>query len=87
MLTDRFIRLFERLVARRLRYEAAPRDPARVAELASARIALDTVRDEIARERAVIAHEGPTFEPPRVAVSDLGLYKLKLAGIGLDGHG
>ena len=86
MLTDRFIRLFDRLVARWTHYQDAPRDPARVVELATARGELDDVRNEIALERTVIAGQGPTIEPPRVAVSDLGLHKLKLAGIGLDGH-
>ena len=86
MLTDRFVRLFDRLVARWHRYQDAPRDPERVVELATARAQLDDVRNKIALERVVISSQAPTIEPPRVAVSDLGLHKLKLAGIGLDGH-
>ena len=87
LLTDRFIRLFDRLVTRWTRYQDAPREPARVVELAAARAELDDVRNQIAQERTVISREGPVVEPPRVAVSDLGLHKLRLAGIGLDGHG
>ena len=87
MLTDRFSRLFGRLVTRWIRYQDAPRDPNRVTELAAARMALDDARKDIADERTIITNETPIVEPRRVAVSDLGLHKLKLAGIGLDGHG
>ena len=88
MLTERFSRLFGRLLTRWAKYQDAPRDPARVTELAAARVALDEVRSDIATERAVVVsapHVGK--EPPRVAVSDDGLRRLRVAGIGLDSNG
>lgn len=84
MLTDRFTRLFDRLMGRWIRYQDAPRDPARIVELATARSELDAVRNEMALERTVVTSQTSITEAPRVAVSDLGLRKLKLAGIGLD---
>ncbi len=87
MLTERFSRLFSRLVVRWSQYQSAPRDPARVTDLAAARIALDEVRSEIAQERARITVVHPTYEvSSKVAVSDADLLKLRVAAIGLDGR-
>ncbi|MDJ0924024.1 MAG: hypothetical protein QNJ77_05635 [Acidimicrobiia bacterium] len=89
MLTDRFSRLFGRLLSRWVKYQDAPRDPARVTELAAARIELDEVRSEIAGERELLlVHAAPVrSDAPRVAVSDEGLRRLRVAGIGLDTNG
>lgn len=86
MITDTFSRLFGSLLARWAKYQNAPRDPERVRELAAARVEMDDVRNEIAVERElVMAATAPVrAEPPRVAVSDEGLRRLRVAGIGLD---
>jgi len=68
--------------------EDASRDPARVTELAAARVALAEVRSEIVTERARISQSVPAHPAERrVAVSDEDPRKLMRAGIGLDGHG
>ena len=54
MLSRRFERLFRELTTAYVTYDDVPRTPDRVPERARARAALDRVRDEIARERAVI---------------------------------
>ena len=89
MLTERFSRLFGRLLTRWAKYQDAPRDPASVTELAAARMELDDVRSEIATERELLlVNSAPVrIEPPRVAVSDEGLRRLRVAGIGLDSNG
>lgn len=88
MITERFSWLFGRLLARWAKYQDAPRDPARVTELAAARMELDEVRSDIATERVLIAGSpSPRVEAPRVAVSDEGLRRLRVAGIGLDSNG
>ncbi len=51
MLSERFERLFRRLVVAFLRYDDAPRTPTSVIGLAAARADLDAVRREIATER------------------------------------
>ncbi len=55
MLTHTFNRLFHSLVSRWNAYQEAPRDPARVVELAAARAALDDARSAIAAERGLVA--------------------------------
>lgn len=86
MITDRFSRLFERLLARWADFQDVPRDPARVPELAAARVALDEIRREVATERTpVLAGIGPRVEAPRVAISESDLSRLRVAAIGLDG--
>jgi hypothetical protein len=85
MITDRFSRLFDRLVARWTRYQDVPRDPATVADLAVARMSLDDVRNEIARERALLVPaRAPRVEAPRVAVSESDLRRLRVGAIGVD---
>ena len=87
MLTERFSRLFSKLLARWTRYQDAPRDPSRVTELAADRIALDEVRGEIALERARLAEPvGAPAVASRVAVSDSDLSRLRVAGIGFDSN-
>jgi hypothetical protein len=88
MISDRFTRLFDRLLARWTVYQDAPRDPARVTELAAARARLDDVRRDIATERTfVMAGASPRVEAPRVAISESDLSRLRVAGIGLDSNG
>lgn len=88
MITDRFSRLFDRLLTRWAAYQDAPRDPARVTELASARARLDDVRRDISTERTlVMAGASPRVEAPRVAISESDLSRLRVAGIGLDSNG
>ena len=85
MLTERFSRLFGRLLTRWVHYQDAPRDPARVTELAAARIALDEVRSDIAGERDNIAWtDAPRTGASRVAISDSDLSRLRVAAIGVD---
>lgn len=85
MLTDRFSRLFGRLLNRWVEYQEAPREPARVTELAAARIALDDVRSEIGLERRELVTSAAVSAGPRVAVSAAELGRLRVAGIGLEG--
>ena len=86
MLTDRFSQLFGRLLSRWAKHQQAPRDPASVTELAAARIELDDARSDLAAERSLLLNDRvPTrIEAPRVAVSNEGLRRLRVAGIGLD---
>lgn len=84
MLSERFSRLFARLIDRWIEYQDAPRDPARVTELAAARIALDEVRSEIRTERLEPYHT-PVLDGPRVAVSPDDLARLRINAIGLEG--
>ena len=87
MLTERFSRLFSKLLARWTRYQDAPRDPARVTELAADRIALDEVRSEIALERTRLTEPvGVAAVTSRVAISDDDLSRLRVAGIGFDSN-
>ncbi len=85
MLTERFSRLFGRLLDRWLEYQDAPRDPARVTELAAARVALDEVRSEIRTERLELSNQTRATAGPRVAISDSELSRLRVAAIGLEG--
>ena len=85
MLTERFTRLFGRLLDRWVDYQEAPRDPARVTELAAARAALDEVRSEIRQENHRSSEALRTAAGPRVAISDSDLSKLRVAAIGLEG--
>ncbi len=85
MLTERFTRLFARLLERWTDYQDAPRDPVRVTELAAARIALDDVRAEIAVERRELVGAPRVTESPRVAVSEADLSRLRVAALGLEG--
>ena len=86
MLTDRFSRLFGRLLSRWVAYQDAPRDPSRVTELAAARLALDDARSEIARERGHLVAASPVAEGLRVAVSPAELDRLRVASIGFDAN-
>lgn len=87
MLTERFSRLFSRLLARWTSYQDAPREPARATELAASRIALDEVRSEIAEERAgICVPAAMATETPRVAISDADLSRLRVATVGLDSN-
>ena len=86
MLTERFSRLFGRLLNRWEDYQVAPRDPARVTELAEARMALDDVRSEIADEHRELVSVAPVAEGPRVAVSPAELDRLRVASIGFDAN-
>ena len=85
MLTDRFSRLFGLLLKRWVDYQDAPRDPARVTELAAARVAPDQVRADITDERRELIAVAPVNAGPRVAVSTADLNRLRVAGIGLEG--
>ncbi len=85
MLTERFSRLFTRLLDRWLDYQDAPRNPERVVELAAARTALDEVRTEIAAERHDLVTSTRAAGGPGVAVSDDDLNRLRVAGIGYVG--
>ncbi len=86
MITERFSRLFSRLLNRWADYEAAGRDPAHVPDLASARVALDEARSEIATERATMISTGPRAKTvSKVAVSEGDLLKLKVSSLGLTG--
>ncbi len=84
MLTERFSKLFGRLLSRWIVYQDAPRDPSRVAELGAARISLDDVRSEIAEERRHLVAAAPQKEGLRVAVSPAELDRLRVASIGFD---
>ncbi len=85
MLTERFSRLFARLLDRWLEYQDATRDPARTAELAAARVALDEVRSEIRTERLEPTNPARAIDGPRVAVSESELSRLRVAAIGYEG--
>lgn len=86
MITERFSRLFSSLLNRRADYEDAGRDPACVADLASARVSLDQARSEIAVERAAIMSTGAQPKAvSKVAVSEGDLLKLKVSSLGLTG--
>ena len=84
MLTERFSRLFDRLLERWLTYQDAPRDPDRVVELAAARLALDDTRNDIAAEREQLVGNTRELDGPRVAVSSDELNRLHVVGIGVD---
>ncbi|MEA2002657.1 MAG: hypothetical protein U9N84_12355 [Actinomycetota bacterium] len=87
MITERFSRLFGRLLTRWAHYQDAPRNPALVTDLAAARIALDEVRADIAVERASITSQIPAHrDSSRVAVSEEDLDRLRVAGLGLVGN-
>jgi len=87
MITERFSRLFSRLLTRWVHYQDAPRDPARVTELAAARSDLDEIRTEIAIERTLISTAPRVHEDPsRVAISDADLLRLRVSAIGVDGN-
>lgn len=82
MLTERFSRLWDRLLGRWFTYQDAPRTPDQVVELADARVALDDARNEIAAERRKIAGPGPPRrEEPRIAMSEQELARLRAGGI------
>ncbi len=83
MLTQTFHRLFQTLVGRWKAYDDAPRDPARVVELATARAALDDARSAIAAERGRIEPQ-PRPESSyvwRSAVDPQTYRLLKLRGV------
>jgi hypothetical protein len=85
MLTERFNRLWTRLVTLWFAYEDVPRTPDDVVDLAAARVALDGIRSEIAVERSRLsATARPTNTLPRVAVSEETLARLRVAGAGMD---
>ncbi len=87
MITERFSRLFGRLLTRWASYQDAPRDPELVTDLAAARIALDEVRSDIALERASITTWSPvSHHSPRVAISEEDLDRLRVAGLGYVGN-
>jgi hypothetical protein len=83
MLTEPFSRLFGRLLTRWEQYQKAPRDPARVTELAAMRIALDEVRADISDERVLVSgNVVPRIEAPRVAIPPSDIRRLQVAAIG-----
>ncbi len=79
-----FDKVFANLLARWHRYQDAPRDPARVIELAAARADLDDSRRETAAART---RHHPEFgrvepQPPRhIAVSDAAYQRLRVRGM------
>ncbi|MDX1469092.1 MAG: hypothetical protein R3258_07100 [Acidimicrobiia bacterium] len=82
MLTTRFNTLFERLVHRFHGYHDVPRSPATVVQLASARIALDDTRAEIAAEREKIASRRlPSGPLARVSIPTSDLAVLDVQGM------
>ena len=82
MLTERFNRLWDRLVTRWFAYQETPRTPDRIVDLADARVALDEARTEIGSERYKITGPGqPRQEQPRVAMSEEELARLRAGGI------
>ena len=85
MISKRFDWLFTRLVDKFKRYHDAPRSPAQVAELGSARWDLELARMAIAEERQrVMAYNETTPPIPRqVAMSDDELARLRVAGLGI----
>jgi hypothetical protein len=85
MISEKFDRLFTRLVDVFKRYHEAPRSPAQVAELGAARWDLELARKAIAEERQrVIAYYEPLPPIPRqVAMSDDELARLRVAGLGV----
>ena len=90
MLTDRFERLFRRLVGRFRHYHDADRSPANVVELAAARWDLELARKAIAAERARITVQGAVRpgKARKVALSgdELALARLRVSGIGSSGR-
>ena len=87
MITERFSRLFGRLLTRWATYQDAPRDPVLVTDLAAARSTLDEVRSDIAIERVAISSPTPPHRDyPRVAVSEEDLDRLRVAGLGYVGN-
>ena len=83
VLTQRFDRLFFRLVTSFKRYQQVPRSPGDVAAIGSARIDLDSVRNAIANERGyAIGDRGPRDAPRQTAVSDDDLARLRAFGTG-----
>ena len=76
-----FERLFVKLVARWKTYQDAPRDPELVATLASARAALDDVRQEIARVRDdLYPTQLPTGPPrPGVAIDPDSCHRIRIS--------
>ncbi len=83
MLTETFNRLFHVLVSRWMAYQDAPREPARVVELATARAALDDARSEIAAERGRFAPQpAPQGRYVWRSAVDADAYRLlKLRGV------
>ena len=90
MLTDRFERLFRRLVGVFRQYHDADRSPAHVAKLAAARWDLELAREAIAeeRERITVRVAFRSGRARKVALSDdeLALARLRVSGIGSSGR-
>ena len=82
MITDRFERLFRRLVGVFKHYHDVPRSPANVAGLAAARWDLELAREAIAEERGRITVGVRSVMPRKVALSDDELARLRVSGIG-----
>ncbi len=84
MVTDRFERLFRRMVAVFKRHQDVPRSPANIAELGAARWDLELARKAIAEERERITARVAvrSVMPRKVALSDDELARLRVSGIG-----
>lgn len=81
MLTQRFERLFQRLLVTFLAYDEAPRVVDRLPELAAARTDLDRARSQIADERRAI-HERTKRDRlvRKTAISDEDMAVLRVRG-------
>ena len=83
VLTEKFDRLFSRLVASFKRYQEVPRSPDTVTAIGSARIALDLARGDIAVERRrIIGDRDARGVPRQTAVSEDDLARLRAFGTG-----
>ena len=83
MLTEKFDRLFSRLVTSFKRYQDVPRSPDTVAAIGSARIDLDLARGAIAIERrGIVGRRNVRSAPRQTAVSEDDLARLRAFGTG-----
>ena len=82
MLGSRFDRLLRTLVARWAEWQAVPRDPDRVPELARTRFALEDARSAIAAEREYIAAAQVLDQGARTSVSDADRARLRVYATG-----
>ena len=83
MLTEKFDRLFLRLVASFKRYQEVHRSPDTVVAIGSARTALDLARADIAVERKRIIGDRSVLGVSRqTAVSEDDLARLRVFGTG-----
>ncbi len=82
MISERFNRLFDRLVVAFTHHQDVPRRPGNVPELGAARWDLELARAAIARERERMAGQTRPRIPRQTAASDGDIARLRAFGAG-----